>query len=95
MNNRERGSYARGVYPTQYTSCMGKARVKQEEDTDTRIVVVVVIQAVHGSIITRQKYKGTSNMNCRELGKCFKLINGLDQSKQRQQCNSSTSLNRQ
>ena len=32
MNYKERGSYARGVYPTQYTSRMGTARVKQEED---------------------------------------------------------------
>ena len=30
------------------------------------IVVVVVIQALHGSITTRQKYKGTSSMNCRK-----------------------------
>ena len=34
----------------------------------TEIVVVVVIQALYGSITTRQKYKGTSSMNCRERG---------------------------
>ena len=31
MDYRERGSHARGVYPTQHTSRMGRARVKQEE----------------------------------------------------------------
>ena len=39
MDCRERGSHARGVYPTQYTSRMGTARVKQEEEADTRIIV--------------------------------------------------------
>ena len=38
MDYRERGSYARGVYPTQDTSSMGTARVKQTEKADTRIV---------------------------------------------------------
>ena len=35
---RERGSHAR-VYPTQNTSRIGTARMKQEEEADTRIVV--------------------------------------------------------
>ena len=39
MDYRDRGSHARGVYPTQDTSCMGTARVKHEEETDTRIIV--------------------------------------------------------
>ena len=39
MDCRERGSHARGVYPTQYISRMGTARVKQEEKADTRIIV--------------------------------------------------------
>ena len=39
MDYRERGSHARGVYPTQYTSRMGTARTKQEEEADTRIIV--------------------------------------------------------
>ena len=39
MNNRERGSRARGVYPTQDTSHMGTARVKQEEEANLRIIV--------------------------------------------------------
>ena len=38
MDYSERGSYARGVYPTQYTSRMGTAMVKQEEEADTRII---------------------------------------------------------
>ena len=38
MDYRERGFHARGVYPTQYTSRMGTARVKQEEEADTRIM---------------------------------------------------------
>ena len=38
MAYRERGSQARGVYPTQYTSRMGTAKMKQEEETDTRIM---------------------------------------------------------
>ena len=37
MHYREWGSHAKGVYPTQYTSRMETARVKQEE-TDTRIM---------------------------------------------------------
>ena len=39
MNCRDRGSHARGVYPTQDTSRIEKARVKQEEEADTRIIV--------------------------------------------------------
>ena len=35
----ERGSHARGVYPKQYTSHMGTARMKEEEGADTRIIV--------------------------------------------------------
>ena len=38
MDCRERGSYARGVYPTQYTSRMRTARVKEEVEADTRVV---------------------------------------------------------
>ena len=38
MDCRERRSHARGVYPTQDTSLMETARVKQEEETDTRII---------------------------------------------------------
>ena len=34
MDCRERGSHARGVYPTQDTSHMGTARVKEEEEAD-------------------------------------------------------------
>ena len=41
MDYRERGSLAQGVYPTQYTSRMGPARVKQEEETDKNNVRVV------------------------------------------------------
>ena len=39
MDYRERGSHARGVYPTQDTSRMGTAMMKQEEEADTRIIV--------------------------------------------------------
>ena len=39
MDYRERGSHARGVYPTQDTSRMGTARVKEEEGADTRVIV--------------------------------------------------------
>ena len=35
---RERGSHARGVYPTQYTSRMGAAKMKWEEEAETRIM---------------------------------------------------------
>ena len=41
MNHRERGSHARGVFPTQDTSRMGTARVKQEEEADKRVIVRV------------------------------------------------------
>ena len=34
----ERKSHERGVYPTQYTSSMVTARVKQDEETDTRVI---------------------------------------------------------
>ena len=40
MNQRERGSHAHDVYPTQYTSCMGTARVKEEEGADTRVIAI-------------------------------------------------------
>ena len=36
---REQGSHERGVYPTQYTSSMGTASVKQEVGADTRKIV--------------------------------------------------------
>ena len=39
MDCRERRSHARGVYPTQYTSRMGTARMKEEEGAETRIIV--------------------------------------------------------
>ena len=39
MDYWERGSHARGVDLTQDTSRIGTARVKQEEETDTRIIV--------------------------------------------------------
>ena len=39
MDCRERGSHARGVYPTQYTSRMETARVKEGVGADTRIIV--------------------------------------------------------
>ena len=39
MDYRERGSHARGVYPTQYTMRLETARAKQEEETDTRIML--------------------------------------------------------
>ena len=38
MDYRERGSNARGVNPTQYTLRIETARVKQEEDTNKRIM---------------------------------------------------------
>ena len=42
MDYKERESYARGVHPTQYTSRLATARVKQEEETDTRVIARVV-----------------------------------------------------
>ena len=36
MDNGERRSHTRDVYPSQDTPCMGTARVKQEEETDLR-----------------------------------------------------------
>ena len=38
MDYRKRGSHARGVYPTHYTSRIGTVRVKQEEEIDIRII---------------------------------------------------------
>ena len=38
MDGRERRSHARGVYPTQDPSCIGTVRMKEEEETDTRIM---------------------------------------------------------
>ena len=38
MDYRERRSHARGVYPTQYTSRIETARMKKEEEADTRIM---------------------------------------------------------
>ena len=39
MDYEERGSNARGVYPTQDTSLMRTQRMTQEEEADTRIIV--------------------------------------------------------
>ena len=39
MDCRERVSHARGEYPTQYTSRMGTARVKQEVRADIKVMV--------------------------------------------------------
>ena len=39
MDFRERGSHARGIYPTQDTSRMASTKVKQEEEADTRVIV--------------------------------------------------------
>ena len=38
IDYREWGSHAQSMYPSQYTSRMGTARVKQEEETDNRIM---------------------------------------------------------
>ena len=40
MDYWERGSHACGEHPTQDTSCMGTARVGQEEETETRIILI-------------------------------------------------------
>ena len=40
MNYRERRSHARGVYPSQYTSRMGTARVNQEVRADTSVIEI-------------------------------------------------------
>ena len=40
MDYTERGSHAEGVYHTQDTPRMGAARMKQEEEADTRIIVI-------------------------------------------------------
>ena len=39
MDYWEQESHARGVHPAQDTSRMGTARVKQEEEADTKIIV--------------------------------------------------------
>ena len=39
MDYREPRFHARGVYPTRDTSRMGTARVKEDEEADTRIIV--------------------------------------------------------
>ena len=36
----ERGSHSRCVYPTQDTLRMGTARMKREEEADTKIIVI-------------------------------------------------------
>ena len=38
MENREQAFHALGVYPTQDTSRMGTARMKQEEEADRGII---------------------------------------------------------
>ena len=40
MDYRKRGSHARGVYPTQDTPRMGTAMMTQEEETETRLIVI-------------------------------------------------------
>ena len=48
IDYRERGFHARGVYLTQYTLRMGTPWVKQEEDTDTRLIANVRNMALCG-----------------------------------------------
>ena len=55
MDCRERGSHARGVYPTHDTWRMGTARVKQEEETDTRIIAKE--EEAEARIIAREEYE--------------------------------------
>ena len=38
MDYEERGSHARGMYPTQYTSHMVPESAKQREETDARVI---------------------------------------------------------
>ena len=38
------------------------------------IVVVVVVLAFYGSITMRQKYKGTSSMDCRDRGSHVRVV---------------------
>ena len=38
MDHRKRGFHARGVYPTQDISRMKTVKVKQEEETDTKVI---------------------------------------------------------
>ena len=40
MDDRERGSYARDMYSIQDTSRMGTAKVKQEEETHKKIIII-------------------------------------------------------
>ena len=42
MDYRERGSHERGVHPTQDTSRMGTARVKEEEKANIRVIVILL-----------------------------------------------------
>ena len=50
MDYRERGSHARGVYLTHYTSHMGTVRVKEEVEADTRIIARDLEESIMGTI---------------------------------------------
>ena len=52
---RVRGSHTRGVYPTQDTSCMRTARVKQEEREDRNNSMRVVRNLEEKNIGTKRK----------------------------------------
>ena len=56
MDCRERGSHARGVYPTQETSRIGRANVKHEKDTETRIIARDLRNMEERNVGTKRKY---------------------------------------
>ena len=62
MDNRERGSHARGVYPTQDTSALETVRVKREEEADTRIIEKGVVRNLDGRNVGTI-YKGGNVLN--------------------------------
>ena len=44
MDYRERKSHAQGIYPTQYTLRMRTVRMKQKEETDTRMMQESIVR---------------------------------------------------
>ena len=67
MDYREQGSHARGVYPKQYTSRMGTARMKQEEEANTGIIVRVVWNLDEKNVGTKRKSHKQGLTNAKDL----------------------------
>ena len=75
MDCMERGSHGRSVYPTQDTSRMVTAMVRQEEETDTRIIVKEQYEIWKERMwaLQREKYPKQGLTSAKDILLCTKI----------------------